>query len=261
MPVSTLRATWRSTVFVVGTCGVFSLWVLGAPVAWLIRKPVPWRDRILNWWSRIGLFALRVRCTVRGPIPREPCILVANHLSYLDILVLGAVKPLTFVSKAEVARWPLVGWFAYAMGVVFIKREQKRDLPAVAARIGRELAAGSTIVLFPEGTSSPGDTVLPFRASLLAHAAEGGFPVAHATLTYRTPAGCPPAREAVAWWGDTEFGPHAAALLRLPHVEAEVHFGDQLLRDPDRKALAERLWSAVAARLPSAPQPTTAAAP
>lgn len=250
--VSSLRLWLRALALLAVTCGGFVVWAVILPFAWLCGRRGRWRDLTLFVWARISLPILGVRCTVHGPVPRGACLLVANHLSYLDVLVLAARRPLTFVAKAEVAHWPLIGWMAAAIGIVFVRREQKRDLPAVAARIGRELAAGSAIVLFPEGTSSPGDTVLPFRPSLLAHAANGNLPVAHATLAYRTPAGSPPARLAVAWWGDMTFAPHVAGLLRLPYVEATITFGDEPLCGRDRKELAERLWREVATRLPAA---------
>ena len=108
-------------------------------------------------------------------------------------------------------------------------------------------------MLFPEGTSSGGDQVLPFRPSLLEPAARGGLPVAHASLRYISPEGFPPASESICWWRDMPFGSHVLSLLRLPRIRAEVRFGPELLRGRDRKELAHRLWEATKAQFePSA---------
>ncbi|HKX45760.1 MAG TPA: 1-acyl-sn-glycerol-3-phosphate acyltransferase, partial [Planctomycetota bacterium] len=110
------------------------------------------------------------------------------------------------------------------------------------------LARGHTVVLFPEGTSSRGVEVLPFRPSLLEPAAGGGFPVVPAAVSYRTPAGAPPASRAVCWWGDMTFAGHFVRLLGLPGFDARVAFGSEAPREPDRKVLADNLWQAVRAQ-------------
>lgn len=210
-----------------------------------MRRRLHWRDRVLSVWSRVLLWVLGVQSKVVGQPPRGGCLLVANHLSYLDILVLAAVRPLSFLSKAEVAQWPLVGFMARTIGVQFIVREDKRSLPTVAARLVRECDHGHGVVFFPEGTSGSGDAVLPFRAALLAPAAATGLPVHYVALSYRTPEGEPSAREAVAWWGDMQFLPHLRGLLRLRSIEAEIRFGAMPLVAADRKELARRLQEGV----------------
>jgi 1-acyl-sn-glycerol-3-phosphate acyltransferase len=200
---------------------------------------------LFRFWARAVLRGLRVELAVSGSPPAAPGLVVANHLSYLDIPVLAACFPAVFVSKAEVRRWPLIGLMSQTMGTVFVRREQKRDLPQTNAAIAAALARGDSVVLFPEGTSTQGSRVAPFRAPLLADAARSGLPVHYASLRYATEAGDPPASRAVCWWGDMPFAPHALELFGLRRISAQVSFGDAPIQEGNRKLLAEKLWHAV----------------
>lgn len=211
------------------------------------REAVARSDVRRAWTHRWGKGVCRIlgiRFSVEG-VPPSGTLLVSNHLGYLDIPVLASHVPTLFLSKAEVARWPLMGFFARQAGTLFVQRERKRDLPQVASQIAQELGSGGAVVLFPEGTSGAGDSVLPFRASLLDPPARGDLPVSYARLTYSTPPGYPAAGKCVCWWGDMSFGGHFLGLLRLPYVHAEVRFGPEPLSHSDRKVLALQLWKAV----------------
>lgn len=213
-----------------------------------------WRGRFLRTWSRAFLRVLGVRVAWRGPAPDPPFLLAANHLSYLDILVLSSRLPTTFVAKAEIASWPVLGPLCSSFGTLFVDRSRKSDLPRLLGRLGAALAAGSGVVFFPEGTSSAGGGVLPFRSPLLALPAASGHPVHAAALAYRTPPGEEPAHLAVCWWGDMPFSPHLASLLGLSRIEATVSVAPEPLVDADRKALALVLREAVLGEFsPSAP--------
>src|SRR6266699_4534623 len=113
----------------------------------------------LHRWSRFACRVLGIRVTTRGSMPSSG-LLVSNHLSYLDIVVLSSVQPCAFVAKRDVARWPLFGWLAHAAGTIFVDRERKFSSPKVVSGIRDAIAGGSVVVLFPEGTSSDGSTVL-----------------------------------------------------------------------------------------------------
>jgi 1-acyl-sn-glycerol-3-phosphate acyltransferase len=236
---------------------------------WLVLWPLPrraerrrrWRRIVKRRWSRALCRALAVRVEVVGEPPRQPCLLVSNHLSYLDIPVLAGLVDTVFVSKAEVARWPGVGLLATRADTIYVDRERKRRLPEVNARIRDVLAHGDGVVVFPEGTSTGGERVLPFRPSLLASAAELGLEVRCAGLAYASGPGDPPASESVCWWRDMPFGPHVLGLLRLSGIRARVVFPSEAVRSSDRKELAERLWRCVAGAIqedgcePTAPRP------
>lgn len=253
VPAPTVQAlTWLLVPFrvlglVLVTSGMWALFVLRRSVLRDHRARVAWRNRMIRRWGRLCLPVMGVRVRVEGT-PPSGCLLVCNHLGYLDIPVLASQVPTIFVSKAEVANWPLMGPVARSAGTVFVRREQKRQLVETAARIAEELELGSSVVLFPEGTSSGGEQVLPFRASLLDPAARGGLPVAYAALRYLSPKGFPPASEAICWWRDMPFGSHVLGLLRLPTIRAEIRFGADPLVGRDRKDLAQRLWEAIRAQ-------------
>ncbi|MEW6299088.1 MAG: lysophospholipid acyltransferase family protein, partial [Thermodesulfobacteriota bacterium] len=214
----------------------------------------PWR----RWARRVAaLFGLRVR--VRGTPPPAPCLLVANHLSYLDILVLATQMDIVFVAKAEVARWPVIGFLGRAAGTVFIDRARKRDLPRVIQAMTDALRRGQRVAFFPEGTSSAGALVLPFHSPLFEAAVRAGVPVRYASLTYRTTCDVPPASRAVCWWGDMTFARHLYALLQLSGVRATVSFGRDAVEAGNRKRLAARARTAVMRLFsPVAPSPTSA---
>ncbi len=213
-----------------------------------------WRGRFLRTWSRAFLRVLGVRVAWRGPEPAPPFLLAANHLSYLDVLVLGSRLPTTFVAKAEVATWPVLGPLCNSFGTLFVDRGRKSDLPRLLGRLEAALTAGCGVIFFPEGTSSPGVSVLAFRSPLLALPAASGHPVHAAALAYRTPPGEPPAHLAVCWWGDMPFSSHLLALLGLSRIDATVSVAPEPLVDSDRKALALALREAVLGEFsPSAP--------
>src|SRR5882672_10787489 len=142
-----------------------------------------WKARAawLNLCCRRHLKIFGYVGTISGEIPKSG-LLVSNHLSYLDILVICANAPSVFVSKADVRRWPLFGWLAALAGTVSIERERRSHVGAVNQEIQSALDEGILVVIFPEGTSSDGETVRPFRSSLLEPALRGGHPIATACI-------------------------------------------------------------------------------
>ena len=206
------------------------------------------RRRAMHRWGRGMMRATGVRVVTEGKAPPEGVLVVSNHLSYLDIAVLGSVVPMVFVSKAGVRRWPFWGFMAALGGTVFVDRSRKRDVVPALAGIRRALERGDRVIVFPEATSTKGATILPFKPALLAAAAADGKPVHWMTLTYSTAPGSPPARDRVCWWGDMGFVPHALALFALGRVHCTVRFGDTPVRSTDRKALAVALRSAMLER-------------
>jgi 1-acyl-sn-glycerol-3-phosphate acyltransferase len=173
----------------------------------------------------------------------ETPILVSNHVSYLDILVLGSLRPLSFVAKSDVRQWPALGWLVKQAGTVFVDRSKRTDVRRVTLEIAGKVKSGVGVILFPEGTSSDGRSVLPFRNSLLEPAASSGWPVLPICISYRC-SEADPARE-ICWWGDMTLAPHVWRLFGFREIAAHVHFGSPVLNS-DRKVLGSLLHNQVA---------------
>jgi 1-acyl-sn-glycerol-3-phosphate acyltransferase len=191
------------------------------------------------------LMAMAIRVDSRGQ-PAKGAVIVSNHLSYIDILVMASLTPVVFVAKKEVRGWPLFGWFAAKSGTLFIDRNKRGDVARIAEEITPVITAGLTIVIFLEGTTSDGSTVLPFKASLLEPAVAQGWRVVPAALTYETPPGRTAGTE-VCWWGDMELPGHLLNLSTLPWVQARVAWGEARAATGDRKSLAHALREDVVA--------------
>ena len=236
------RAIRRALAMVLVTVLTCIAWSLGATcMFWSRERRHAWRRILMRQWCRFGCLALGIRVKVRGALPRDAQYLVANHLGYLDILVLGSQANAAFVSRADVEHWPVIGWLAKQFDTVFLERSKKRDLPTVNAGLKERLERGEIIVMFPEGTSSSGEGLLPFRSPLLGPPSEHGSAVAAACLRYTTGKGDPDQMHCVAWWGDMEFAPHAAAMLSVSRIDAVVAFAPAARRNADRKQLAAEL--------------------
>jgi 1-acyl-sn-glycerol-3-phosphate acyltransferase len=199
----------------------------------------------LHRWAHRLTSLLALQIEVKGTPPPAPCLLVVNHLGYLDILVLATQVDALFVAKAEIARWPIIGLLCRSVGTIFIDRTRKRDLPRVIGEMVAALQRGQRVIFFPEGTSTSGATVLPFRSPLFEAAIRTGIPVQYASLTYRTPRGVPPAHQVVCWWGGITFIGHVYELLQLPRVQAAIAFGSNPLTADNRKLPAVKTWIAV----------------
>jgi 1-acyl-sn-glycerol-3-phosphate acyltransferase len=149
------------------------------------------RDRVKQRWSRRLLDILGIHVVVHGPFPPpgQPCMLISNHVSWLDIHVIDAVNPARFVAKQEIRNWPIAGWLSARAGTLFINRERRRDTGRAAGVVTHVLKGGEVVGVFPEGTTSDGRGVLKFHASLLQPAIEAGTPFLPVALTYRDASG------------------------------------------------------------------------
>jgi 1-acyl-sn-glycerol-3-phosphate acyltransferase len=197
------------------------------------------------WLSRSSRRHLKIfgySATVSGPVPQKG-LLICNHLGYLDVLAISSVTPAVFVSKSEVRRWPLFGWFAAIAGTVFVDRARRTHVGAVNREIEAALAAGALVVVFAEGTSSDGSLVRPFHTSLLEPAASGDHEISAGWLHYELEDG--DARQEVCYWGDHSFFPHMLNLLGKKSIHATLRFAKFQRTTEDRKVLAGQLHDAV----------------
>ncbi len=204
-----------------------------------------------HWYHRQVCRIIGIRLNVEGEIAREQGVLiVSNHVSWLDITVLSAVAPVSFVAKQEVASWPFVSWLAKLQRSVFVDRTRRSEAGDKANEILNRLEAGDHIVLFAEGTSSDGNSVVPFKTALFAAAKPAGgramgneVLVQTLALTYTKIHGlplCRRGRHVVAWYGDMDLASHAWKLLGLGPIYVNIRIGPPVPLDefPDRKALA-----------------------
>jgi 1-acyl-sn-glycerol-3-phosphate acyltransferase len=252
-----LRLLVRMPVYAAGTLALASAWFLAWPLG-LVSGGVRRRMRrfTLQGWARWSLFCFAIRLETRGVLPREGVLLVANHVSYVDIWVLAARVDAVFVSMRELLGWPFFGRMARSVGTVFLDRDRKREIVGANQEMVRWIERGYTVVLFPEGEHSRGEEVRPFRPALLQPAVSAELPVACATIGYATAEGDPPASHVVAWVREP-FPAHAARLVSRRRIDARLVFHPDLETARDRKELAQVLRARVAsAFVPLAPLPS-----
>jgi lyso-ornithine lipid O-acyltransferase len=222
-----------------------------------VAVPLQWIALRLRWPSqasipvalcRILIRLLRVRLRIEGaPAPDRPRLVAANHISWIDILVLTSVEPLCFLAKREVGAWPLVGSFARLQGTVFVDRARRRSIPGANAAMAQRMLDRRSVLLFPEGTTGYGLALRKFHSShfaaardVLARAAEvDSVAIQPVAISYSSPL--------AAWVGDAFLLPHVWAVLKGAPLRCELIFGEPLryAKLTDRKVIAQ----AVAARI------------
>jgi len=242
-PLGWALALGRGVVLAVLVFGCLALLLLvrlvERPLFGLRRPVTPF---ITQFVCRNAFRVMGIAFTSRGELMRGRGAVVSNHVSWLDIFALNARKRIYFVSKAEVAGWPGIGWLARATGTVFIERDPKRAREHKEVFEGR-LLAGHKLLFFPEGTSTDGLTVLPFKTTLFAaffsHDLRPHMAIQPVTLLYHAPEGA--RADFYGWWGDMDFGSHLVKVLgrrRQGRVELVYHAPVRVSDFHDRKALA-----------------------
>jgi 1-acyl-sn-glycerol-3-phosphate acyltransferase len=225
--------------------GVFAFGALDYAGACAFRSKEALPAARAVWLRRTARRFLRVfglEPQISGAIPSSG-LLVCNHLSYLDILVLAAGAPAVFVAKSEVKYWPVFGWFASLAGTIFVNREKRTRAGEFADEIQTALDRGALVILFPEGTSSDGRTVLPFKSALLEPAARRTHPLAAGWIRYELDGG--DVAEEVCYWKDMTLVPHLVNLLSKRGLRAGVRFAQLRAGGANRKELARQLHDEV----------------
>jgi 1-acyl-sn-glycerol-3-phosphate acyltransferase len=237
-----IRAFFRFTLFFILTLGLYSIWSV---CTFFIPNKIYWRQIIFKLWAQSFVQISNMKIEIIGNPPKSPYFLVCNHLSYIDIPALRAVLEGIFVAKLEVESWFLAGRIVRDMGNIFINRQNRRDIPRAGQEIIRHLDEGEGVIIFPEGTSTKGENVLPFNSSFLEFAAKTDLPVSYASISYKTPANEVSASEAVCWWDETVFVNHLWRLFKVKEFTAIINFGDAPIANPNRKILANELHKKV----------------
>jgi 1-acyl-sn-glycerol-3-phosphate acyltransferase len=248
------RIVWRGAALVAVVFGGLAILLLIR----LVERPVfgvarPWTPWITQGVCRMAFVILRMRYVVEGRQMNTAGCVVANHASWLDIFALNARKRVYFVSKAEVAAWPGIGWLARATGTLFINRTS-REARAQTEILRERLWAGHRLLFFPEGTSTDGRRVLSFKTTLFAAffdpSLKDSLKVQPVSIVYTAPDGADP--RFYSWWGNMDFGPHLLKVLavRRPGTVMLVYHRPVAVADfRDRKALALHCEQAVRAGL------------
>jgi 1-acyl-sn-glycerol-3-phosphate acyltransferase len=217
---------------------------------WLAARLVaPWldasrRQRLAGWLSERLLTTIGVRLELQGEAPEDgPVLLVANHVSWIDVEVLNAARPARFVAKSETRRWPVCGGIAAGFDTFFLERGSLRDAARVKAHVAAALAAGQSVAVFPEGTTTDGRTVGRFYAALFEAAIEAGVPVQPVAIRY--PRADDSANPAAAFVDDMSFVESLVRVAREPALTARLTFAPPLATDGvsrrDLAAQARRL--------------------
>ena len=244
-------------VFFFALVATVHLWIsiLGLPNRWKIVS------RLNRNFTLLVRLILNIKVTVagdEGQMERGGYVIIANHVSYVDGIVLGSIFPILFVSKREVKRWPIVGQWNILCGTVFINRQRKEEVGSLVDEMTRKLKQETNILLFPEGTSTNGEKLLPFQTVPLAAPLRSRSIIVPATIAYKNIDDAPvtPAnRDLIYWYGDMDFVSHFWKLLALRSVEALVtiqpkiecfHYEDS---SAGRKKLADDCYNHVLGRV------------
>ncbi|MBT0569862.1 1-acyl-sn-glycerol-3-phosphate acyltransferase [Curvibacter sp. CHRR-16] len=204
------------------------------------------REQVVQAWAQAMLRHIGIRVQVLGQPAAGPVMLVANHISWLDIVVMHAAQYCRFLSKSEVHHWPVVGRLADAAGTLYIERDSRRDAMRVMHHMVERLQAGDVLAVFPEGTTGDGTDVLPFHANLLQAAISAGVAVQPIGLRFVDANGA--LSLAPCYVGDDSLLESLWRTLCANGLVAQVHFGEpQLAQERDRRAWAQDLRQAVIA--------------
>lgn len=226
---------------------ILGIMFLGAGLDYLVTTRGTSLGNRAHWlhrWSKRCARLLGMHFSRNGIAPLTGLV-VANHLGYLDIIALSATTPSIFVAKNDVSRWPILGAFASIAGTIFIDRTHRHNVRQTAAELKAVLATGLVVVVFPEGTSSDGRDVLPFKSSLLQPACEGAIPVTAVAIDYSLAKGS--VGNLVCYWGEMTLLPHLLKLLTLRRIGVLLSFGTAANLDSPRKALAVQLRQEIVA--------------
>ncbi len=207
------------------------------------------RSAIMKAWCHGSLRILGVHIEVEGDVPKGPYFMVANHLSYLDIIAFARQLGCVFVAMKEMADWPVVGFVVKLMNTIFVDRSSLRDAVRVNERIAEELKKRRSIMIFPESTCSTGEDVLKFHGALLQPALNINLPVHYATIEYKKTPENPTPETSICWTDDTPFHVHALDLLRVRRIHARIRFSPVPKLAPSRRELARELEEAVRKQL------------
>lgn len=213
---------------------------------WKLRGrdvPVKTRAKWMHFCGRVVLRGMGIQFRVEGEQPQGTTLIVANHLSYLDIVIAAAAMPIVFVSKDEIDRWPVFGAIARRGKTIFLDRQSRASARRVAGEMAERLKEGAPVLLFPEGTSTDGRQVIRFHSPLFEPAVAAGVAIVPAAIAYE-PKGRGMVERDLCWFGDERFLPHLMRVLNVEGFTAVMRFGEPFVA-ADRRGAAMMAHDAV----------------
>jgi len=239
-------------ILILSVINVIAL-LFGALILLIPKKSLRLRaaTACMSVWAKYNCEILGVRISRTGlrKIPKGSFI-AANHCSYLDILVLGSLIPCAFVSKKDVSSWPLIGWLAARAGTIFIDRASRMTIARTLREVKTYLSSGTSVVVFPEGTTNNGVDILEFKSSLFKAPVEQNSPILPVSIVYSQIDEKPVERDeahGVAWYGNMSLLPHLWNVLEMKSIDVRVHFNPAILEITSIDAAQARKLAAVSA--------------
>ncbi|RKP59061.1 lysophospholipid acyltransferase family protein [Pararobbsia silviterrae] len=207
------------------------------------------RQDLIRAWSRHLLHLCGMKLVVHGDAHTIDAgtLVVGNHVSWIDIYVVNAWRPTPFVAKSEIAKWPVIGWLAKTIGTVFIEREKRGDARRIMHHLASELSAGRNMFVFPEGTTSDGQGLLPFHSNLFQAAVSAGAPVQPVAMVYKDAAGNP--TRAPAYIDDMNLLDTLNAMLDAAPLEVHLYVGEGIEPGAQRRELSAMAEATIGAAL------------
>ncbi|MCB4801065.1 1-acyl-sn-glycerol-3-phosphate acyltransferase [Methylobacterium brachiatum] len=255
-----------SRLGLIGRCALLALaFLVLAPPHWIAMRLLGRRTTVAPiLFHRLFLWLFSVRVTQSGtpPDPGEAALVLSNHVSWLDIVVIGSLRPLSFVAKSEIASWPVINALAALQRTIYIDRQRRGATATVSTAMGHRLAEGELVVLFAEGTTGDGNRLLPFRSALVgaaraalqAEAGRGRVRLQPLAIAYPRRNGLPVVRSErseIAWYGDMDLAPHLATFVQGGPIDVQVVWGKPITFEAttDRKVATAAAEAEVRAAL------------
>lgn len=210
-----------------------------------------YRHKLIRWWCQQLLAAFNIKVIVSGDIPPDNlshAMIIANHVSWADIHVLNSVIPLRYIAKSDIRHWPIFGFFASRVNTLFVDRAKKQDALRIVDITSACLEAGDRLCLFPEGTTTDGTTVLPFKSSLIEAAIRARTPIYPVAIKYPLANG--DVNTEMAYAGETTLKESMQQALTIKSPIVRIHFlAPVSTKDQDRRTLALCVHTLIAKQL------------
>ncbi|MBC8149928.1 MAG: 1-acyl-sn-glycerol-3-phosphate acyltransferase [Bacteroidetes bacterium] len=235
-----IRIVVRMTAFLAWTITISFTILITLSAAFLMGRKEKARQKsihkLFQRFLKVTHMILGVRIHWSGKSPKEPSVVMGNHRSYLDAVVLPTSFPVVFVAKHEAKAWPIIGWGASLIGTIWVKRDKKESRKATRIAVKERFDSGYGVVIFPEGTTNKSPELLPYKKGVFYSCAENGFQIAPVAIEYRDPD--------IAWVGGKWFITHTFRHLGARYIDTYVSFGPIFKNNDAEKLIVDvRSWT------------------